>query len=70
MSWTAKVQFLAEVRNLSLFHSVQTGSGAHPASYSMSNEVSFLGDKADKSPPSCIEVKKRGNIIPLPHRTS
>jgi hypothetical protein len=29
-----------------LFHSVQTGSGAHPASYSMGNRGSFLGDKA------------------------
>jgi hypothetical protein len=27
------VQFLAKVRDLSLFQSIQTGSGAHPATY-------------------------------------
>jgi hypothetical protein len=29
----------------SLLHNVQTGSGAHPASYSMGTEVSFSGVK-------------------------
>jgi hypothetical protein len=33
--WTTGVQVPIGARTLSLFHSVQTGSGAHPASYSM-----------------------------------
>jgi hypothetical protein len=42
---------------------VQTGSGAHPASYPMGTGGSFLGGKArpgrdaDHSPPSSAEVK-------------
>jgi hypothetical protein len=42
---------------------VQTGSGAHPASYPMGTRGSFPGDKArpgrdaDHSPPSSAEVK-------------
>jgi hypothetical protein len=42
---------------------VQTGSGAHPASYSMGTEGPFPGVKArpgcdaDHSPPSSAEVK-------------
>jgi hypothetical protein len=31
--WTAGVRFLEGARDSSLFHSVQTSSGAHPASY-------------------------------------
>jgi hypothetical protein len=47
---------------LFLHHRVQTGSGAHPASYSMGNGSSFPGGKtagseADHSPPSSAEVK-------------
>jgi hypothetical protein len=43
---------------------VQTGSGAHPASYPMGTEGPFPGGKArpgrdaDHSPPSSAEVKK------------
>jgi hypothetical protein len=33
-------------RNFCLLHRVQTGSGAHPTSYPMSNRVSFPGGKA------------------------
>jgi hypothetical protein len=47
-----------------LLHRVQTGSGAHPTSYSMSNRVSSFGVKrpgreADHSPPSGASVKER-----------
>jgi hypothetical protein len=44
---------------------VQTGSGAHPASYTVGAEGSFPGGKArpgrdaDHSPPSSAEVKKQ-----------
>jgi hypothetical protein len=43
---------------------VQTGCGAHPASYTMGTGGSFPGGKArprrdaDHSPPSSVEVKK------------
>jgi len=36
---------------------VQTGPGAHPTSYPMGAEVSFLGREADHSLPSSAEVK-------------
>jgi hypothetical protein len=35
MVCTAGVQFLAEAKDMSLFRSIQTGSGAHPASCPM-----------------------------------
>jgi hypothetical protein len=35
MDWSAGVWFRAGARNFSLLHSVQTGCGAHPASYPM-----------------------------------
>jgi hypothetical protein len=49
--------------NFSLHHSVQNGSGAHPASYPVSTRGCFLGVKrpgrdADHSPPSSAEVKE------------
>jgi hypothetical protein len=44
--WTAGVRFLAERRDLSLLHSVQTGSGAHLASYPMDTWDSFPGGRA------------------------
>jgi hypothetical protein len=34
------------VGNFSLRHLIQTGSGSHPASYSMGTRGSFHGDKA------------------------
>jgi hypothetical protein len=46
------------VRNYDLLHSIQTGSGAHPASYPMGTGGSLPGVKADHSPPTSAEVKK------------
>jgi hypothetical protein len=48
--------------NFSLHHRVQSGSGAHPASYPTGTRGSFLGGKAagreaHHSPPSSAEVK-------------
>jgi hypothetical protein len=43
--WTSRVR-VPSVQNLSLLHSVQTGSGAHPASYQMGTGDSFPGGKA------------------------
>jgi hypothetical protein len=50
-------------KGYSILHSVQTASGAHPASYPMGNGPLFLGvqrpgREAKHSPPSSAEVKK------------
>jgi hypothetical protein len=59
-------------RYLYLLHSVQTGSGATPASYPMGIGDSFPEVKrpkreADCSPPYSAKVKNCGAITPLPH---
>jgi hypothetical protein len=52
---------------------VQTGSGAHPASYPMGTGGSFPGGKArpgrdaDHSPPSSAEVKYEYELYLSPH---
>jgi hypothetical protein len=51
-------------------HSIQTSSGAHPASYPMGTRGEFPGGEADYSPTSSAEVKKGGAIPPLPHMCS
>jgi hypothetical protein len=55
------VRFQAGAGNFSLRHHVQTGSGAHPASYSMctgalSLEVKRPGHEADHSSPSSDDL--------------
>jgi hypothetical protein len=45
VGWIIRVQVLEGARNFSLHHRVQTGSGAHPASYPMGTKASSLGDK-------------------------
>jgi hypothetical protein len=63
-NWTAGVRSSTEAEYFSSNLCVQTGSGAHPASYTMGNGGSFPGGKAqpgrdaDHSPPSSTEVKK------------
>jgi hypothetical protein len=42
----SRVRFPARAGNFSLYHGVQTGSGAHPASYPMGTRGSFPGGKA------------------------
>jgi hypothetical protein len=59
----SRVRFLIGAGNFSLYHRVQTGAGAHPASYPMGTMGSFPGVKqpgreADLSPPSGAEVKE------------
>jgi hypothetical protein len=44
--WGSRVRFRAGAGNFSLHHSVQNGSGAHPASYPMGTRDSFPGGKA------------------------
>jgi hypothetical protein len=58
-----------------LLHSVQSRSGARPASYGMGTGDLSLGLKrqrpeADHSPPSNAEVKNDGAITPFPHMYS
>jgi hypothetical protein len=57
------VRVLAGAGNFALHHRLQTGSGAHPASYpmgtgSLSVKVKLQGREADHSPPSSAEVKE------------
>jgi hypothetical protein len=59
--WTAGVRFPSGPGTVRR-HRVQTGSGAHPASYQMSTGDIFLGVKrpwieAEQSPPSSAETK-------------
>jgi hypothetical protein len=42
----SRVRYLAGAGNFSLHHSVQDGSGAHPASYTMGTRGSLPGSKA------------------------
>jgi hypothetical protein len=46
------VRFPARAGYYSLHHIVQTGFGAHPASYKMDTGDNFSGGKADHSPPT------------------
>jgi hypothetical protein len=41
----AGARFLARARYFSLFHSIQTGYGSHPASNPMDTREFFIGDK-------------------------
>jgi hypothetical protein len=65
------VNFGREERIFSLFHSVQTGFGVHPALYPMGTGACFPGAilsklETDHSPPSSVEVKNGGAIPPHP----
>jgi hypothetical protein len=60
--------------NVSLYHSVETGFGAHPASYAVGIRGSFPGVKwpereAEHSPPSSAKVKNAWSCtstLPIP----
>jgi hypothetical protein len=57
--WTAMVRSLTEAEDFSSTLCVQTGSGAHPASCTVSTGGKARpGRDADHSPPSSSEVKK------------
>jgi hypothetical protein len=62
-------------QDFSRLHNVQTGSGAHPATYPMGTGAIFPGVKrqgreADHSPTSSAEVKNGGAIPPIPDTSS
>jgi hypothetical protein len=64
MGWMTRVKFPARAKRFSLSLHVQTGSGAHPASYPMNTgsfypEVKRPGCEADHSPPYSAKVKKK-----------
>jgi hypothetical protein len=70
--WMAGVWFLAGERDVSLLHSIQTGSGFHPASYPVGTGGSFPGVKrprleADHSSSFSAEVNNGGAMTSLPH---
>jgi hypothetical protein len=63
------------VQDFNLLHSVQTDSGTHPVSYPVGTGGSSPGVKwqrheANISHPCSDEVKKYGDIPPLPHMSS
>jgi hypothetical protein len=67
----SRVPFPAVAGNFSLHHSVQNGSGAHPASYPMSARgfslrVKRPGREADHSPLSSAEVKNEWSYTSTP----
>jgi hypothetical protein len=67
----SRVRFPAGAGNFSLHHSVQNGSGAHPASYPKGTGDFFLGIKRprredDNSPLSSAEVKNAWNYTSTP----
>jgi hypothetical protein len=62
--------FLSRLRQQIFLHSVHDACGAQLASYPMTAGGSFIGGKADYSPPSSAEVENGGNIPPLLHANS
>jgi hypothetical protein len=73
---TTGVRFPAGATDFSVLHSVQTGSGANPASDLMGTGGLFplglkrSGRAADHSPQSSAEVKNGGPVPPLTHTSS
>jgi hypothetical protein len=67
--WGLRVQFLVGAGNFCLLHHVQTGAGAHPASFAILGALSLglkqLGSEADYSP-SCAEAKNAWCYISTP----
>jgi hypothetical protein len=62
-----QVRFLAGVRDFSLCHSVNNGSGTHPDSYPLCSRGSFpeckaAGHEADHSPPSLMPRSRMGEL--------
>jgi hypothetical protein len=63
-NWATGVRSQTAAEDFSSNLCIQTGSGAHPASYTMGTGGSFPAGKArpgrdaDRSPPSSAEVKK------------
>jgi hypothetical protein len=60
------VCFLASARELSILPNVQTGSAAHPASYSMGYWALPLKHEDDHSPPSSTIVKNEWRYTTIP----
>jgi hypothetical protein len=61
-------RIIAEGREFSVLHIVQTASGAHPASYTVGTGGCFSGREADYSLPSSTEIKNGGAILHSPKR--
>jgi hypothetical protein len=76
MGWTIGVRSLTGAEDFSSSPCIQTGSGAHPASWPMDTGGPFPGGKArpgrdaDHSPPSSAEVKNKLELYLLPPNAS
>jgi hypothetical protein len=71
----AGVVFPVGASDFSQFHSTQTGSGVHLASYptepgALSPGVKRQGREANQLPPSSAEIKNGGAIPQLTHTSS
>jgi hypothetical protein len=67
-------RFPVGARNVSLLYNIQTGSGTHPASYTIGAgdcspppREKRQGREADHSPPSGVRVQNGEASLPLPH---
>jgi hypothetical protein len=74
MGWMTRVHFLAQVRDFSLLHIVQTFRGPYSllsSGYCDSfPRVKRPGHEADHSPSSNAEINNGGYTYPLPHMSS
>jgi hypothetical protein len=73
--WVGRPGFYSRQGFSSFRHRIQTGSEAHPTSYTMGIGVLSLGTKrpgreADHSPPSSAEVTNAWSYISTPHMSS
>jgi hypothetical protein len=71
--WVSRVRSPTETEDFSSSLCVQTGSGAHPASYTIGTGGPFPGGlarpvrHADHSPPSSVEAKNEELYLLFPH---
>jgi hypothetical protein len=76
MVWSRRTGLTSrQGQEFTVFHSVQTGCGAHPASHPVDTGSDFprakrSGREAAQLPPTSIEVKNGGAVLPLPHMSS
>jgi len=71
MDWVTGVQYVAGAGSFSLLHCIQTGCGAHLASYPVDTGNSFPGSKAlghetNHSPLTSAQVKNAWNHSSTP----
>jgi hypothetical protein len=66
--WAIGFTFALRTRDLSLLHNIQTGPGAHPASYPM--EMKWLVHEENHSSQYNAKIKNEDSIPPLSNTSS